>query len=75
MNQLVVLTGLSTQVSPEIIQSEETSNYDHHDNAPNENNRERIKSSKYPNASFNGVPEKNQPKYIDFPKNLIGKSS
>ena len=56
------------QVSPEIIQLEETCNYDHHDNLPNENNRESIKNSKYPNASFNGIPEKNQPKYIDFPK-------
>ena len=42
---------------------------------PNENNRERIKNSKYPNASFNGIPEKNQPKYIAFPKILFGKSS
>ena len=63
------------QVSPEIIQPEEISNYDHHDNVPNENNRERIKNSKYPNASSNGIPEKNQPKYIDFPKVLFGKSS
>ena len=51
------------QVSPEI-----TSSHDKHDNLPNENNRERIKNSKYPNASFNGIPEKNQPKYIDFSK-------
>ena len=58
------------QVSPEI-----TSSHDKHDNLPNENNRERIKNSKYPNASFNGIPEKNQPKYIDFPKTLFGKSS
>ena len=50
------------QVSHEIIQPEETSNYDHPDNEPNENNREHIKNSKYPNASFNGIPEKNQPK-------------
>ena len=52
------------QVSSEIIQPEETSNNNHHDNVPNENNRERIKNSKYPNASSNGIPEKNQPKYI-----------
>ena len=58
------------QVSPEI-----TSNYDNHDNVPNENNRQRIKNSKYANASFNGIPEKNQPKFIDFPKTLFGKSS
>ena len=58
------------QVSPEI-----TSSHDNHDNLPNENNRERIKNSKYPNASFNGIPEKNQPKYIDFSKTLFGKSS
>ena len=63
------------QVSPEIIQLEETSNYDHHNNLPNENNWERIKNSQYPNAYFNGIPEKNQPKYIDFPKILFGKSS
>ena len=63
------------QVSPEIIQPEELPNYHHHDNVPNENNRERIKNSKYPNASFNGIPEKNQPKYIAFPKILFGKSS
>ena len=63
------------QVSPEIIQPEEISNYDHHDNVPNENNRERIKNSKYPNAFFNRIPEKNQPKYIDFPKTLFGKSN
>ena len=31
------------QVSSEIIQPEETSNYDHPDNLPNENNREHIK--------------------------------
>ena len=42
---------------------------------PNENNREHIKNSKYPNVSFNGIPEKNQPKYIEFPKTLFGKSS
>ena len=54
------------QVSPEIIQPKETFNYDHRDNEPNENNREGIKNSKYPNVSFNGIPEKNQPKYIDF---------
>ena len=58
------------QVSPEI-----TSNCDNHDNVPNENNRQRIKNSKYANASFNGIPEKNQPKFIDFPKTLFGKSS
>ena len=32
-----------SQVSPEIIQLERTSNYDHHDNLRNENNRERSK--------------------------------
>ena len=58
------------QVSPEI-----TSNYYNHDNVPNENNRQRIKISKYANASFSGIPEKNQPKFIDFPKTLFGKSS
>ena len=63
------------QVSPEIIQPEETPNYDHHDNIPNENNRQRIKNSKYLNASFNGIPENNQPKYVYFPKTLFGKSS
>ena len=62
------------QVSHEIILPEETSNYDHTDNEPNENNQEHIKNSKYPNASFNRIPEKNRPKYIDFPKPL-GKSS
>ena len=51
------------------------SNYDHPDSIPNENNCEHIKNSKYPNVSFNGIPEKNQPKYIDFPKTLYGKSS
>ena len=56
------------QASPEIIQPEETTNYYHHDNVPNENNREHIKNSKYLNASFIGIPEKNQPKYIDFQK-------
>ena len=61
------------QVSPEIIQPEEISNYDHHDNVPNENKNNE--SLKYPNASFNGISEKNQPKYIDFPKILFGKSS
>ena len=45
------------------------------DNVPNKNNRERIKTSKYFNGSFNGILEKNQPKYIDFPKILFGKSS
>ena len=63
------------QVSPEIIQPEETSNYDHLDNEPNEINREHIKNSKYPHVSFNGIPEKNQTKYLDFPKNLFGKFS
>ena len=63
------------QVSPEIIQPEETSNYDHHNNVPNENSRERTKNSKYLNASLNGILEKNQPKYTDFPKTLFGKSS
>ena len=33
------------------------------------------KNSKYPNASFNEIPEKNQPKHIAFPKILFGKSS
>ena len=61
------------QVSPEIIQPEELPNYHHHDNVRNENNRERIKNSKYLNASFNGIPEKNKPKYIDFPKTLFWK--
>ena len=64
-----------SQISPEIIQLERTSNYDHHDNVRNENNRERIKSSKYRNVSFNGIPGKSQPKYIDFPKILSAKSS
>ena len=63
------------QVSHEIIQPEETSNYDHSDNEPNGNNRQHIKNSKYPNASFKGIPEKNWPKYIDFPETLFGKSS
>ena len=40
------------QVSLEVIQYEETSNYYHPENVPNENN------SKYSNASFNGIPEK-----------------
>ena len=62
------------QVSLEIYKRK-TSNYDHHDNVPNENNRERIKNSKYPNTFFNGIPEKNQPKYTDLPKTLFGKSS
>ena len=47
------------QVSPEIIQAEETSNYDHPDSKPNENNSKHIKNSKYPNVSFNGILEKN----------------
>ena len=64
-----------SQVSPEIIKLERTSNYDHHDNVRNENNRERIKSSKYRNVSFNGIAGKSQPKYIDFPKILSAKSS
>ena len=63
-----------SQVSHEIILPEETSNYDHTDNEPNENNQEHIKNSKYPNASFNRILEKNRPKYIDFPKALFGKS-
>ena len=43
------------QVSPEIIQLEETSNYFPPDKVPNENNREHIKNSKYPKlkVSFN----------------------
>ena len=44
----------------EIKKPEETSNYDYPDNVPNENNREHIKNSKYPNVSFKGIPEKNQ---------------
>ena len=83
MNQLLVLIWSPTHLiykmiyrfHHEIIQPEETFNYDHHDNVPNENNRERIKNSKYLSASFNEIPEKNQPKYIDFPKTLFGKSS
>ena len=83
MNQLLVLIWSPTHLIykmiyrfyHEIIKPEETFNYDQHDNVPNENNRERIKNSKYPSASFNGIPEKNQPKYIDFPKTLFGKSS
>ena len=62
-------------VSHEINQPEETSIYDHPYNDPSENNREHVKNSKCPNASFNGIPEKNLPKYIDFPKTLFGKSS
>ena len=42
---------------------------------PNENNREHIKKSKCPSVSFNEIPEKNQPKYVDFPKTLFRKSS
>ena len=63
------------QISPEIIQLKETSNYDQPDNVTNENNCGHIKSSKYPNVSLNGISEKNQPKYIDFPKTLFRKSS
>ena len=63
------------RVLPEIIQPEDTSNYDHNDNVPNENNREHIKNSKYWNVFFNKIPEKNQPKNTDFPKTLFGKSS
>ena len=83
MNQLLVLIRTIThspdlqndlQVSPEIYKRK-TTNYDHQDNVRNENNRERIKNSKYRNASFNGIPEKNQLKYIDFPNILFGKSS
>ena len=62
-------------VSHEFTQPEETSNYNHPDNEPNKNNREHIKNSKYPNGSLNRIPEKNQPKYIDFPNTLFGKSS
>ena len=62
-------------VSPEIIQPEETSNYNHPDSVPNENNGEHIKNSKYPNFSFNVIPEKNQLKYTNFPKTILGKSS
>ena len=63
------------QISPEVIQPKETSHNDQPDNVPNENTREHINSSKYPNASFKGIPEKNQPKYIDFSKTLFRKSS
>ena len=63
------------QISPEIIQLKKTSNYDQPDNVTNENNCGHIKSSKYPNVSLNGISEKNQPKYIDFPKTLFRKSS
>ena len=63
------------RVLPEIIQPEDTSNYDHNDNVPNENNREHIKNSKYWNVFFNKIPEKNQPKNTDFPKTLFGKSN
>ena len=62
-------------VSPEIIQPEETSNYNHPNSVPNESNGEHIKNSKYPNFSFNGIPEKNQLKYTNFPKTILGKSS
>ena len=58
----------------ETIQPEETSNYDHPNNVLNENNREHIKNSKYPNIFFNGISEKNQPKYIDFLKIPFEKS-
>ena len=82
MNQLLVLIRLPTHLSTKLFTgftwsypTEETSNYDNHDNVPNENNWERIKNSKYPNASFKGIPEKNQPKYIDFPKITFEKSS
>ena len=34
-----------------------------------------MKNSEYPNASFNGIPENDQPKYIDIPNILFGKSS
>ena len=63
------------QVSLETIQPEKASNYDHPDNVLNENNRKHIKNSKYSNVSFNRIPQKNQPKYRDFPKSLFGKSS
>ena len=46
------------QVSHEIIQPEETSYYDHPDNEPNENNREQIKNSKYPNDFLNASQRK-----------------
>ena len=62
-------------VSPEIIQPEETSNYEYPDKVPSENNCEHIKNSKYPNVSFNGIPGKNQPKYKDFQETLFVKSS
>ena len=58
----------------EIIQPEEKSNYDHPNNVLNENNREHIKNSKHPNIFFNGISEKNQPKYIDFLKIPFEKS-
>ena len=57
------------QVLYENIKPKETSNYDHPDNEQNENNQEDIKNSKYPNASFNGISEKNQYYYINFHKN------
>ena len=63
------------QVSPKIIQLEETSNYGHPDSIPNENNREHIKNSNYSNVSFKEIQEKYQTKYMDFPKTLLGKSS
>ena len=83
MNHLLVLIQTPThliykngwQISPEIIQSKETSNNDQLYNVTNENNRENIKSSKHPNVSLNGISEKNQPKYIDFPKTLFEKSN
>ena len=83
MNHLLVLIQTPThliykndwQISPEIIQSKETSNNDQLYNVTNENNHENIKSSKHPNVSLNGISEKNQPKYIDFPKTLFEKSN
>ena len=83
MNHLLVLIQTPThlihkndlQISPEIIQSKETSNNDQPYNVTNENNCGNIKSSKHPNVSFNGTSEKNQPKYTDFPKTLFDKSN
>ena len=63
------------QVPSETIQPEKASNYNYPDNLPNENNLKHIKNSKYPNVAFNWIPEKNQSKYIDFPKTVFEKFS
>ena len=57
MNHLLVLKWTldlqnDLQVSREIIQPEETSNYDHPDNEPTKNNRAHIKNSKYSKYMF-----------------------